>query len=154
MDDIKQSGKQSKHLNTIKDAINRGEIITHILNWKVSNEPNNEIGNTIRKVFYDDVNNENNIFIVENNPGIRIMWNMPNTQSSSAYYYTNSIYNDHITAAHAKLMLRGFINKIKNHVNYFNLREKDGYNNNWGISYLVTRPLNYGMDQVAAGDIN
>ncbi|KAJ3392406.1 hypothetical protein HDU92_008465 [Lobulomyces angularis] len=153
MDNIRNPGSQSKYLNEIKDAMNRGEIITHILNWKISNQ-GKDAGEEIRKAIYKFICNNTKTYIVDNNIGISITWIMPNSNVSSAYYYTNSIYNDRITANHVKIMLRNIVNNIKTHEEYQNITNKADYKNDWGISYLVTLPLGYDNNgPVGGGDI-
>ena len=147
----KNKNKYEK-LNVIKDVMNRGEHLTHVLNWKISNQPNNLIGNTIRIMMYNNINNMPRTYTVDEVPGITMQWLMPDF-TSSAYYYTNSIYNDRITKGHVKLMLKDLINLIKVNDAGRSIREKPDYHNGWGITYLVTRLLDYGGGEVAAGDL-
>jgi hypothetical protein len=150
--EIKMSDCQSKSLNLIKDAINRGQQITHILNVKITNEPNNHVGTKIREFLYQMINGSAKTLTINDFPSITLTWLMP-TSKSSCYYYTNSIYNDYMTAEHTKNMLRSMINALKNDAAFNSLRTCNGYHSNWGISFFLTKPLQFGILQDSTGII-
>ena len=139
-------------LNVIKDVMNGWERITHILNWKVSNEGPKKVGNHIRRIVYRSIHSVRHFFPSPDGDAIGITWKMPGVRSS-AYYYTASIYSDVVTAEHTKTLLRHLVNHVKTHPDTQYLRDMEGYADSWGIAYLVTRPLEYLGAPVAAGEI-
>jgi hypothetical protein len=150
-EDVKMSCSQSKHLNTIKDAMNRGEIITHILNWKTSREPTAEIGNLILDAMYKIIQDKVHTYTVNRMQNVSIIWIMTESSVSSSYYYTESGYSDRVTKAHVKIMITSAVRALKEDDRYQALRNK---RDNWGVSYLVTKPLDYGGGEVAGQDVN
>ena len=153
MNSDQEIDEESKHLNVIKDVMNRGEIISHILNWKVSNQPSNAVGTEIRKIAHRMIHNIPNMYSVGGHVDIMIRWVMPDVTNSS-YYYTDSIYSDRITKEHVKIMMQTLVRHVKENLQCAPLRGREDYHPNWGVSYLVTKPLEYGGGEVAAGDLS
>jgi hypothetical protein len=118
----------------------------------VSNEVPNKVGNAIRKVVYRSIHSVRHFFVNDAGDPIGITWNMPRVKSS-AYYYANSIYNDITTADHTKTLLSKIVNYIKRHPDTAQIRALEGYTDEWGIVYLITRPLEYLGGPVAAGEL-
>lgn len=134
MASINMDGKQSFLLNDIKRTIRNGGNVTHILNIKISGEPNNTRGTAIRRRIFQ---------IIANNPRVEqvqefqvpISW-ITSAQNSSAYYHSNNpMFTDMVVKEHTKTMLRRIINQIDSDFgNVFR-------NGTTGIAFMVTKPL-------------
>ena len=149
---LRTRGRQSNHLEEIRDAMNRGELITHVLNWRVSNEGTNAIGTYIRRFVFASINTIPRAYTMRNGLVAVLTWQMPNT-TMSAYYYTASDYSDRVTAEHVKVMMINLVGLLKTDPTWADFRAMPGYNDDWGITYLITRPLEYLPAPVAADNI-
>lgn len=162
--DVRSSsrGLQSRRLIEIRDQLRNGVNISHILNVKVSNEPDNKAdASTIRKEIKRRIWNVPHLFPVPHNGeilNVSIRWIMPDAGAISAYYYGVSLpYIDEVIGAHSRIMLSSICNAIRHlHPEFGNV---------WGIAYLVTKPLallrampqpdvDPGVVQMAADDFN
>jgi hypothetical protein len=140
--DIRMRGNQSRHLIEIRDRLNGGVLITHILNIKLSNEPrNNTHSGQIRRMLKQGLWNicvtqnvefppRSNIFMPMN-----VCWEMPNVGSHCAYYFCVSPYNDISVAQHAKLTISSICDTIR--------RNHPEFGNDWGVAYLLSKPLDF-----------
>ena len=134
---IRQQGIQSRQLNEIRDQLNQNVLISHILNINVSFETQNgealrkELKNKICDVpLSENVDHNGSLFPVS------IKWVMPNAGSTSAYYYAvNLPYVDSIVASHTKIVLGNICRSIRAMFPEFGL--------DWGITYLISKPLQY-----------
>jgi RNA-binding protein YhbY len=134
---IRQPGIQSRQLNEIRDQLNHNVLISHILNIKISLETQN--GDVLRKLIKkkicdvplsENVDHNGSLFPVA------IKWVMPNAGSTSAYYYAvNLPYVDSIVASHTKIALGNICDSIRAMYPEFGL--------DWGITYLISKPLQY-----------
>ncbi|KAJ3391833.1 hypothetical protein HDU92_008801 [Lobulomyces angularis] len=133
MAQINMNGKQSFLLNDIKQHIAKGGNVTHILNVKVSNQPENKGGSRIRQLIFNRINN---IPITINVDGtdVTVTWRS-NAVSSSAYYHSNNIFIDTIVKKHTKLLLRTVLGVIDNAVGGVFA------NGTTGLAFIVTKPL-------------
>ncbi len=57
MGQIIMNGRQSFLLNDIKQHIANGGNVTHILNVKVSNQPDNIVESRVRQLIFKQINN-------------------------------------------------------------------------------------------------
>ena len=131
-------GKQSRHLIDIRDQLRAGVNISHILYVKVTNEPENkDLANAIREEMKRRIWNVVHLEIVVHNGGnlpVSITWTINNVGDMSAYYYAiNLPYIDEIVCKHTQQMLSVVCNEI--------LAAQPEYGQDWGIAYLVTKPL-------------
>jgi hypothetical protein len=135
--DIRSRGVQAKHLIEIRDQLNAGVRMSHILNIKLTGETTSDqayIYEILKREIWNVQLNE-----VVNYYGqiisVQITWTMPNAERTCAYYYTDCAYNDEIVALHTKSALRRITQRIR--------RDHQNYGATWGIAYLLTKPLNY-----------
>ena len=115
-----------------------GRTFPIFLNVKVTNEPDNrEHANAIRREIKNRIWNVQHQQIVQHNGGnlpVTIMWTMSNVGNRSAYYYAVTLpYIDEIVGRHTRLMLSEVFNAIRG--------QHPEYGQQWGIVYLVTKPL-------------
>lgn len=139
-----------QHINVMKNVMNNGEIVTHILSWTLFNLPSAEVFNIIRKIIHQQIDNVPKAYLAES-VAATLNWHA----SSSTHFYTNSIYNDCVVKNHVKAMMKDLVQKIKDKERddfdeYEDLRNREDYCPNWGISYLVTKTLYYGEEEVGA----
>jgi hypothetical protein len=142
-------GLQSRRLVEIRNHIRAGTNISHILNVKVSNQPENRIyAGRIRREIRDRLYNIQHLINVNHNNAplpVAITWTMTDVGVSSAYYYAvNLPYIDAIIGRHTLSMLTSICDAIRN------LHPEFG--GQWGIAYLVTKPLAL-MQAMAQDDI-
>jgi hypothetical protein len=137
---IRQPGPQSRRLIEIRDQLNAGVNISHILNVKISNEPTNsafalEIRRELKRQLWNVQRNE---IVVHNNIHMPVMirWEMNNPGNTCAYYYAIDLpYVDSVVASHTRLILWTICNSIR--------IAHPEFGNDWGIAYLVSKPLQY-----------
>eukprot|EP00298_Acanthocystis_sp_HF-20_P003881 c14227_g1_i1.p1 GENE.c14227_g1_i1~~c14227_g1_i1.p1 ORF type:complete len:161 (+),score=32.72 c14227_g1_i1:175-657(+) len=148
---MEQDESQSAQLNEIKTRIRAGIPITHILNIKVSKEPNNAIGNQIQRQFFTLLNQvpQTRTVALPNFTGnIQITWETPGNIQTSAYYYTQIPFGtitDRVVALHTKQVFSNIIYSIKQTSVGQAIRDMEGYNGQWGISFFISKPLTYEM---------
>lgn len=135
---VRQRGNQSKRLVDIMNQITNGVLISHILNMRVSNEPQdpNE-ALQIRRMLKKAIWNVPNMHMIMHNGQpfpVGITWTMVNVGQTCAYYYAvNLPYSDSVVENHSRVMMNTIVNQIR--------QNHPEYGNDWGIAYLVTRPL-------------
>jgi hypothetical protein len=146
---IRQPGVESRQLIHIRDSLNQGVLITHILNIKISNEPvdrnHARILRNLIKIGIHRVPLGQNILFNQQLVAAVVIWDMPGVTLSSAYYYTATYLNDLALALHTRLALATICAAIRQH--------HPEFGNNWGISYLVTKPLDFLNQQLLHGDL-
>lgn len=136
---IHQPGNQSRRLVQIMNQITNGLLVSHVLNVKVSNEPqDSNHARQIRREIKQQIWNVQNLHFVMHNGQpfpVGITWTMVDAgQTCPAYYYdVNLPYADSVVENHTRVMLNAIVNQIR--------QNHPQYGNHWGISYLVTRPL-------------
>lgn len=133
-------------LNAIKNVISTGKI-THVFNYNIYNEGNSEVGVAIRKRIGRMMNQVYSYKI--GNDIVSIRWCSIVGNPTSCYYYTDSLYNDTMTAEHIKILLKSVVSTIK----HSSITEMDGYCEQWGVQYLVTRVLKHLTASDSAGYI-
>lgn len=135
---IQQPGSRSRRLVEIMNQITNGLLISHILNVKVSNEPQDpNQARQIRREIKQAIWNVQNMHYVMHNGQpfpVGITWTMVDAGQTCAYYYAvNLPYADSVVENHTRVMLNAIVNQIR--------QDHPAYGINWGIAYLVTRPL-------------
>eukprot|EP00298_Acanthocystis_sp_HF-20_P001492 c11907_g1_i1.p1 GENE.c11907_g1_i1~~c11907_g1_i1.p1 ORF type:complete len:173 (+),score=27.80 c11907_g1_i1:100-618(+) len=138
-------------LNTIKQQLNNGVLISHILNIKVSNEPTNAIGTQIRSYLFQEIQNKPLTRTINLPGGVGtatpiITWQMPGNLQSSDYYFTviqGGGLSDFQVAEHTKKVLRSLIYRIKETAVGDKIKEMEGYTDAWGIAFSLSKPLTY-----------
>ena len=130
---------QSRQLTEIRDRLNHKELISHMLNVKVSKEPSDEKNSlALRKELQKRIWG---VLLVENvlHNGVlfpaSITWELPTAAANSAYYYyaVNLPYVDSVIALHTKIFLAHVCESIRATFPQFG--------NNWRISYLIAKPV-------------
>lgn len=142
--------EKNVHITLLKETMNKGEIVTHVLNWKVFKQSNSII-DSIRKIMYKLIVNVSHTSTILGATGVKMQWYWPAGHPTTYYYYTNSMYSDRITKEHIKIMMLNVVKKIKQDAEYAELRNHSDYQSEWGISYLVTKPLEYSNGEIPAG---
>ena len=136
---IMQEGRQSRPLVQIRNLLQNGVRISHILNVKLSNEPlDNAHKSALRRALKQRLWNNPHIFTVNNEgnelPGVSITWQMENARATTAYYYAISVpYIDSIVAEHTRIMLSSICRDIR--------EAHPEYGQEWGLAHLVSTPL-------------
>ncbi|TPX45976.1 hypothetical protein SeLEV6574_g03515 [Synchytrium endobioticum] len=130
---IHMDGTQSFPLNAINRAIQEGRNITHILNLKVSNQPNEAVGNRLRQAIFQHINN-NPITKMVNGTTVIITWKSENV-ATSAYYYANiQLFTDVAVQEHTKQLFADLLEQLDEQFGHiFSTRET-------GLAFLVTKP--------------
>lgn len=134
--------KQTKQILVIRNRIDRGLLITHILNVKISNQPTkkgdaNRIRQLLKQRLWDNDITQN----IEFPPAsgefipITIKWVMPNAGSECAYYYCVTHCNDLIVEEHVRLTIHAICNAI--------YQENRQFGTDWGAAYLLSKPLEF-----------
>jgi hypothetical protein len=123
----------------IRDSINNGVLITHILNVKVSVEPlDRNFSNQLRRKLKEHIWNVPLNHVVNfngQNFSVIVTWVMPGAVSQTAYYYTASAYNDIAVALHTRIALSTICNSIR--------VQNPQFGNDWAIAYLISKPLEF-----------
>lgn len=133
MSQSSQHGKQAQSLQIMRDKLNSGVNFSHILNVKVGLQGSNKDGNAIRRSIFKKLHDQK-IPVDLNDDTVRIKWIAVITKSKmSAYYYTDSIYTDHVTAQHVKHVFSELIAEIRAEIG-----------GSWKVVYFISRRLNYG----------
>lgn len=136
------TGQQSFLLNDIKNHLRHGGNVTHILNVKVSRQPDNETRIAIRQSIFERIANRPICLNVNGIP-VTVKWNT-SAKCSSAYYYADvPMFTDIVVKAHSKILLRNILNEIDEQFNQIFTEDTTG------LALLVTRPL---MREVAIKD--
>jgi hypothetical protein len=139
---IQMPGNQTRQILHIHDVIQRGEFITHILNIKVSNQP--QEGTHATQLSHAIKNGLWNVHITQNiefppRSGefipVTIRWIMPGAGTSCAYYYCVTQYNDFTVEEHVRLTISAICNRIR--------QDHREFGDEWGAAYLVTKPLDF-----------
>ncbi len=139
----RQRSIQSRQLIEIRDQLNNGTLITHVLNIQVSDEPldrnhANSLRKALKRAIWRQPLNKN--FLFNGMPvNAVVTWDMPLKISTSAYYYTATFLNDLALAAHMRSALADIEDTIK--------LQNPQFGNTWGIAYLITKPLDF-LNQV------
>eukprot|EP01031_Cornospumella_fuschlensis_P033704 gene33704-40776_t len=133
---IQQPG--NRRLLQITNQITNGLLVSHILNVKVSNEPQDpNHARQIRREIKQQIWNVQNLHFVMHNGQpfpVGITWTMVDAgQTCACYYAVNLPYADSVVENHTRVMLNAIVNNIR--------QNHPQYGNHWGIAYLVTRPL-------------
>ena len=106
------NGRQSFLLNDIKQVIRNGGNVTHILNVKVSNQPESNIGNRIRRRIFNLINGHPITKQLDGIP-VTITWRS-NANSSSAYYHADvSFFTDLVVKRHTKALLSDLLGMLQ-----------------------------------------
>jgi hypothetical protein len=147
---IRQPGSQSRQLIQIRDSLNQGVLITHILNIKVSNEPADRnharLLKSLLKIFIWQVPLGQNIVFNHQQIAAVVTWVMPGVRHSSAYYYTATYLNDLALAQHTRSALSAISNAIR--------QQHPEFGNQWGLAYLITKPLDFlNQQNIVHGDL-
>lgn len=137
--DIRQPGVQSRQLIRIRDSLNQGVLITHILSIKVSNEPVDRsharlLRNLLKISIWQVPLGQVIVFNQQQIPAI-VTWVMPGVRSSTAYYYTATYLNDLALAQHTRLALSVICDAIR--------QQHPEFGNAWEVAYLITKPLDF-----------
>jgi hypothetical protein len=108
-------GNQSRHhfIEIRDDRLNSGVLITHIINVKISNQPQNGThASQIRRILKQNIWNVNLMRNIEFPPRsnnfipMTIRWEMPNVGNQCAYYFCVTAFNDIAVAHHNFIYLR------------------------------------------------
>lgn len=132
-------GSQSRGLIEIRDQLLLGVNISHVLNVKVSNKPAlREYADAIRRELKTRIwNVQYTLDVIHNGhvlPNVSITWTMNDVGVMSAYYFAVHLpYIDEVIGNHTRLMLSHVCTSIR--------VLHPEYGNNWGLAYLVTKPL-------------
>ena len=130
---------QNRQLTEIRDRLNHKELISHMLNVKVSKEPTDqqnalalrtELQLRIRGVVSVENVLHNGVLFPTS-----ITWEMPPAAANSAYYYyaVNLPYVDSVIALHTRTFLAHICDNIRANFPQFGT--------NWRISYLIAKPV-------------
>lgn len=146
---VRQPGFQSRQLIHIRDGLNEGLLITHILNIRVSNEPSNinharSLRNLLKIAIYQVPWRQTIAFNQQAIPAM-VTWVMPGVRHSSAYYYTATYLNDLALAQHTRLALSGVCSSIR--------QQHPEFGDDWDIVYLITKPLEFLNQQMNHGEL-
>ena len=149
--DIKQKGHQSSQLIEIRDKLNKGILITHILHVQISDQPQDpKVASTLqRKIFLKLGNKPYRRHIIFNGQQIEVemLWNVPGKNlRTSAYYYTSSYLSDIAVALHTKILLSEICNAIR--------AASGSLGNKWGIAYIISKPLEFLNQPILHGAID
>ena len=98
-------------LNMIKQLTDENIKFSHILNIKVSNQTSSLVGTKIRQYFFKELYQVSNAVDLNGEPVV-IKWYSSKKQNS-AYYVSNSIYNDEVTAWHTGKVRRRIIGHLQ-----------------------------------------
>jgi hypothetical protein len=135
---IAQRGNQSKHLVEISAQIAAGTLISHILNYKLSQEPNDrQHAFRIRRMLKQSIWNSQiieNIPILPNNAlltPVPITWTM--STAGSTCTDAGYIYSDMAIREHTSRMLQRLTNQIR--------AQNPEFGNTWGLSYIVAKAV-------------
>lgn len=147
---IRQRGVQSRQLIEIRDRLNNGEVITHVLNIKVSDEPSNRthaasLRNLLKREIWEIPLNQIVDFFGQQIPAV-VTWTMPGVTNCSAYYFTATYLNDLALARHTREALATICTRIR--------QQHPEFGNDWGIAYLITRPLDFLNQQMLHGQFD
>ena len=127
------NGKQSFLLNDIKREIENGGTVTHILNIKISNQPNSEIRNQIRQRIFRIIKGKTITKHINGRP-VDVTWQTSAT-SSSAYYFSNNAFIDTLVQEHTQRLLRDVTDQIDAEFdNIFSTGRT-------GLAFICTKPL-------------
>ncbi|KAJ3262287.1 hypothetical protein HK103_002701 [Boothiomyces macroporosus] len=132
---INMNGKQPFLLNDIKNVLRQGGNVTHILNLKVSNQPDTATGDEIRKAIYRQIANRQLTHQVLG-VAVTITWRT-SAKQTSAYYHCDvaGLFGDRAVKLHTQVLLQHVLNAIDNQFN--NIFST----NRTGLSFIVTKPL-------------
>jgi hypothetical protein len=142
MAQINLDGQQSMLLKDIKNVLRNGGNVTHILNVKVSHQPDNERGTAIRQAIFQQIANKPVMKQVYGVP-VMITWRTA-ARTSSAYYYANvPLFTDIVVRQHSEQLLRDVLATIDGQ--FDNILT----NGATGLTFMVTKPL---MREIAIYD--
>ena len=130
---LKVSGKQTEMLNVIKKKANDNEPMTHILNVKVVNQVDNDIGDNLRRIVCKCINDKNVHLIDKSGNDLYINWQSCKS-TTSAYYYADSMYNDRVTQKYTGQLLQRVLAE-------FQRKYPTVVWGNMGLSFLIMKPL-------------
>ena len=135
MAQINMNGRQSFLLNDIKQHIQSGGNVTHILNVKISRQGTNDVGNQIRQHLFQRINNCP-IQCMVNGMNVTITWRS-NATSSSAYYHADvmGMLGDTAVQRHTEILLTRLLAALNER---FDNVFRDGAT---GLAFLVSKPL-------------
>jgi hypothetical protein len=134
MQQINLDGSQSFHLNAIKEVLRSGEIVTHILNVKVSKQPTKKFGDRLRSKIFSAIANRAVLKVIDG-ADVTVTWRTSARKSSAYYHCDATIYNDDIISRHTERMLNELLNGLDA---AFDHRFSNGTT---GLAYLVSKPL-------------
>ena len=122
-------------LNDIKNHINHGNNVTHILNVKLSNLPSKDLGDAIREAIYKRIANTS-ITKRVNGMDVNITWRTEATKST-AYYHCDvqGMLGDTAVKLHSMSLLNDILKDIDKE--FDKIFSKD----NVVVAFLVTKPL-------------
>ena len=147
-----EKGKgQSKHLAQIALQRQLGTPMTHVLNYKVSNQPKKSgMGDKIREKLKTGFWNREiskKVTIGGTEVSMSLKWVMPDAGASTAYYYCNSpLYSDEAVQMHTEIVLRSLIDSMLS-------ENGEDYGNGWSIHFLVTRILSTSLIQIGPPEV-
>ena len=136
---VKQQGYPCSQLIQIRNKLNEGVLITHILNVNISNQPDDpkSASKLRRKIFLRLYNkpSRRHIMFKGHKREVEVLWEVPEGNHwSSAYYYTSSIFlSDIAVALHTKILISEISNEIR--------AANASWGNQWSISYFIIKPL-------------
>lgn len=130
---INMHGRRSFLLNDIKREIRNGRTVTHILNIKISNQPNAETGNRIRQRIFQIIKGKP---ITKDIHGlsVAVTWQTSAT-SRSAYYFSNNAFIDTFVKRHTKKLLTDVISQIDEEFGRIFSTGRTG------LAFICTKPL-------------
>lgn len=134
----KHDQQSDPNLDEIFEQVAAGTQISHILHYKISEEPLNiQHASHIKKLLKGNIWN---VQIIEHVPLIAgasypvpITWTMPNAGATCVYYYTSAgaLFSDHAIKVHTEQMLTRLTAFIR--------AQHPEFGNSWKLTHLVTK---------------
>ena len=150
--DIKQRERQCSQLIELRNKLNAGVLITHILNVKISNQPQDvTYASKLRRKLFLKLSNKVFTRRIAHNGRereVEILWEVPGQNlQSSAYYYTSAFFwSDIAVALHTKVLLSEICNEIRT--------SNPHWGNDWSIAYFISKPLEFLNQPIEHGAID
>ena len=122
-------------LNDIKNVLRQGGNVTHILNVRVSNQPDSITGDEIRKAIYREIANRPITHEVHQGVPVTITWRTSAKQTATSYHCDVDIFGDRAVKLHTQALLQHVLIAIDDQFdNIFS-------NNRASVAFFVTKPL-------------
>lgn len=129
---INIEGRQPQMLVDIRNFIQAGNNITHILNVKVSNQVSKETGDRIRQQLYSTIANRN-IQLLINGVQVAITWITTALQTSAYYYADIPMFTDVVVESHTQMLLTQTLGAM-------GAAHPAWFNPNTGVVFMITKP--------------